>query len=54
MARLTLGNHIFDADLIIFDKDGTLIDFKHLWAQKTMAGVEQLMKAIDGSADAAP
>ena len=50
MARLTLGSHIFDADLIIFDKDGTLIDFKHLWAQKTIAGVEQLVAAIDGSA----
>ena len=50
MAQVTLGSHIFDADLIIFDKDGTLIDFKHLWAQKTIAGVEQLIAAIDGSA----
>lgn len=44
-----LGAYTFDADLVIFDKDGTLIDFKYLWAQKTKAGVERLVHAIQGS-----
>jgi len=48
LAPIRFGNQMFDADLIIFDKDGTLIDFKHLWARKTMAGVEHLMTAIQG------
>jgi phosphoglycolate phosphatase len=48
MAHLRFDNHIFDADLVIFDKDGTLIDFKHLWAQKTIAGVERLVQAVQG------
>lgn len=48
MALLRFANQTFDADLIIFDKDGTLIDFKHLWAQKTIAGVERLVQAVQG------
>ncbi len=49
MARLQFENYTFDADLVIFDKDGTLIDFKHLWAQKTIAGVERLVAAVQGN-----
>lgn len=49
MALLRFANQTFDADLVIFDKDGTLIDFKYLWAQKTRAGVERLVRAIQGS-----
>lgn len=50
MAVLRFDQQTFDADLVIFDKDGTLIDFKHLWAQKTMAGVERLVAAVQGNA----
>ncbi|MFN8495956.1 MAG: HAD family hydrolase [Caldilineaceae bacterium] len=49
MALLRFANHAFAADLVIFDKDGTLIDFKHLWAQKTIAGVERLVQAVQGN-----
>ncbi len=51
MALLRFADHTFDADLVIFDKDGTLIDFKYLWAQKTKAGVERLVHAIQGSSE---
>lgn len=49
MALLRFDQQTFAADLVIFDKDGTLIDFKYLWAQKTMAGVERLVTAVQGS-----
>lgn len=35
----------FAADLVVFDKDGTLIDFHTLWAQKVHVGVEALVQA---------
>lgn len=42
MAGIYFGAHPFAADLVIFDKDGTLIDFAQLWAAKTVAAVEAL------------
>jgi phosphoglycolate phosphatase len=47
MAELSFGSHLFDADLVIFDKDGTLIDFAELWAHYTTSAVEALMGAIE-------
>jgi phosphoglycolate phosphatase len=49
MTWLNLGSIFFDADLAIFDKDGTLIDFEHAWGQQTVAGVERLVAALQGS-----
>lgn len=51
MARLCFGEHAFDARLVIFDKDGTLIDFAHLWAAKTVAAVEALAQACAAGDD---
>jgi phosphoglycolate phosphatase len=49
MTWLNLGSVSFDADLAIFDKDGTLIDFEYAWGQQTVAGVERLLAAVQGS-----
>ena len=48
MARLSLGPISFDADLVIFDKDGTLIDFEYAWGRQTVAGVERLVAGVRG------
>ncbi len=43
MAHILFGTQSFDTDLIIFDKDGTLIEFQHLWAAKTVEAIERLV-----------
>ncbi len=47
MPNVNFGAQSFAADLVIFDKDGTLIDFAHLWAAKTVAAVEALVHRTD-------
>jgi phosphoglycolate phosphatase-like HAD superfamily hydrolase len=42
MALLQIGHLLFDADLVVFDKDGTLIDFEFMWGRLTVAWVEHL------------
>ncbi len=49
MSLLLFGPHPFPARLVVFDKDGTLIDFHHLWACKTVAGVQALVHGLGGS-----
>ena len=34
MAQVEINGRIFDIDLIVFDKDGTLIALNHLWGQQ--------------------
>lgn len=48
MTRLSVGSASFDADLVIFDKDGTLIDFERAWSQPTVAGINHLIAAVGG------
>jgi phosphoglycolate phosphatase len=50
MATVYFGELPFDAKLIVFDKDGTLIDLGRLWAGKAVAGVERLVGAVGGDA----
>ncbi len=42
MTMLHVGDRWFDADLVVFDKDGTLIDFEAMWGRLAVAWVEHL------------
>ena len=42
MALLKIASLPFDADLVAFDKDGTLIDFEFMWGRLTVAWVNRL------------
>lgn len=54
MAQLRFGEHEFDAEMVVFDKDGTLIDFAQLWAHYTINAIEMLMASVEqGRAPAA-
>lgn len=48
MAKVLLNETPFDVDLITFDKDGTLIDFYHLWGHKAQRCVDALMQHVEG------
>ncbi len=48
MARLQVRHLQFDADVIVFDKDGTLIDFHALWGKRARVSVESLVEYISG------
>jgi len=48
MAQLRVNDRTFSARLIAFDKDGTLIDFHHLWGQKTRLWLEEMVKSVAG------
>src|SRR5260221_7403304 len=45
MARIALGGIVRDIELAVFDKDGTLIDFHHLWSRKARLAVEAVVLA---------
>lgn len=50
MARLTLAGQPFEVECAVFDKDGTLIDFQHLWGQRARRAVTALTERVDGTA----
>src|SRR5258707_7480989 len=43
MARIGLGAVVRDIELAVVDKDGTLIDFHHLWGRKAVLAVEAVV-----------
>lgn len=47
MAQLHFGTLRFDAEMVIFDKDGTLIDFAGLWEHYITNAVEALLAALE-------
>ena len=49
MPYLRIADRIFDVDGIVFDKDGTLIDFDLLWAGKLQRAVDALVTACGGN-----
>jgi len=48
MAKLWLDNEAVDTDLVVFDKDGTLIDFELYWGQRTRRCGERLIERVGG------
>lgn len=48
MAKLLLNDRTFEVELAAFDKDGTLIDFFHLWGRKARRCVETLVNQVEG------
>jgi len=46
MAKLWLDNEEVDVDLVVFDKDGTLIDFEYYWGERTRHCGQHLLKQI--------
>jgi phosphoglycolate phosphatase len=47
MPQISVNGRLFPIDLIVFDKDGTLIDFYHLWATKAKTAVVALLAQPD-------
>ena len=48
MARIAAGSQIYDMGMVVFDKDGTLIDFYHLWGRKARHAVEGVVDHVGG------
>ncbi len=51
MANVVLNGRPFEIELAAFDKDGTLIDFYHLWGCKARRCVETLVNRVGGDED---
>lgn len=46
MPWLSAGGQSRDIDLVVFDKDGTLVDFDRLWAGKLIAAIRAVTRAM--------
>ncbi len=51
MATVWAGRRRYEVDLVIFDKDGTLFDFRAMWARILRQQVDALAEAAGGDED---
>jgi HAD superfamily hydrolase (TIGR01549 family) len=51
MANLNLHDCVFDAKVLVFDKDGTLIDFHTIWGARMVSAAESIVSACKGNDD---
>lgn len=51
MTQLRVNGRTFPTKLVAFDKDGTLVDFHHMWGHKTRLWVEAMVTAASGAGD---
>jgi phosphoglycolate phosphatase-like HAD superfamily hydrolase len=48
VAELKVGDSSFDIDVVVFDKDGTLIDFHLMWGSRAEEAVDALIEEAGG------
>jgi phosphoglycolate phosphatase len=53
MARIAVGPLVREIDLVAFDKDGTLIDFYHLWGRRARVAVAAVTERAGGDVELA-
>ena len=51
MTNLNLRDCVFDAKVLVFDKDGTLIDFHTIWASRMVSAAESIVSSCKGKDD---
>jgi phosphoglycolate phosphatase len=54
MPELLINGATHNIDLIVFDKDGTLVDFDLLWSGKLVRAVEAVVEAVLSVAPSSP
>ena len=51
MAILKLRDCVFNTNVLVFDKDGTLIEFHKIWGSRMVSAAEAMISACQGSDD---
>ena len=49
MTKIQIADKTFDVAAIAFDKDGTLVDFDHLWGARTKQWIDRIVALSSGS-----